>query len=76
MYMCNYVFLQLYVVCHAVISSCDSHMTHSYDHVTLTGTNEEYNGVITNGAKLLFAYAEATVPKITVITRKVIFAFQ
>ena len=35
------------------------------------GTHEEYNGIIRNGAKLLFAYAEATVPKITVITRKV-----
>jgi len=34
------------------------------------GTNEEHNGIIRNGAKLLFAYAEATVPKITVITRK------
>ena len=37
------------------------------------GTHEEYNGIIRNGAKLLFAYAEATVPKITVITRKVKF---
>jgi propionyl-CoA carboxylase beta chain len=36
----------------------------------LPGTHEEYNGIIRNGAKLLFAYAEATVPKITVITRK------
>ena len=35
-----------------------------------TGTHEEHNGIIRNGAKLLFAYAEATVPKITVITRK------
>ncbi len=35
------------------------------------GTYEEYNGIIRNGAKLLYAYAEATVPKITVITRKV-----
>ncbi len=34
------------------------------------GTHEEHNGIIRNGAKLLFAYAEATVPKITVITRK------
>ena len=56
-----------------IASSCDSHVTHSYDHVTLnTGTHEEYNGIIRSGAKLLFAYAEATVPKITVITRKVI----
>ena len=38
---------------------------------TCPGTHEEYNGIIRNGAKLLFAYAEATVPKITVITRKV-----
>ena len=36
----------------------------------LPGTAQEYGGIITNGAKLLYAYAEATVPKITVITRK------
>ncbi len=36
----------------------------------LPGTDQEYGGIITHGAKLLFAYAEATVPKITVITRK------
>ena len=36
----------------------------------LPGTSQEHNGIIKNGAKLLFAYAEATVPKITVITRK------
>lgn len=36
----------------------------------LPGTSQEHNGVIKHGAKLLFAYAEATVPKITVITRK------
>ena len=36
----------------------------------LPGTGQEYGGVIKHGAKLLFAYAEATVPKITVITRK------
>ncbi len=36
----------------------------------LPGTHQEYNGVIRHGAKMLFAYAEATVPKITVITRK------
>lgn len=36
----------------------------------ISGTHEEHNGIIRNGAKLLFAYAEATVPKITVITRK------
>lgn len=36
----------------------------------LPGTDQEWNGIITHGAKLLYAYAEATVPKITVITRK------
>ncbi|OQW71266.1 MAG: methylmalonyl-CoA carboxyltransferase [Proteobacteria bacterium ST_bin13] len=36
----------------------------------LPGTAQELNGIIKHGAKLLFAYAEATVPKITVITRK------
>mmetsp|Transcript_21683 Transcript_21683/g.31550 ORF Transcript_21683/g.31550 Transcript_21683/m.31550 type:complete len:535 (-) Transcript_21683:95-1699(-) len=36
----------------------------------LPGTAQEHNGIIRNGAKLLYAYAEATVPKITVITRK------
>ncbi len=36
----------------------------------LPGTGQEYGGVIKHGAKLLFAYAEATVPKVTVITRK------
>tara|TARA_R110002096_G_scaffold428927_1_gene641280 strand:- start:110599 stop:112131 length:1533 start_codon:yes stop_codon:yes gene_type:complete len=36
----------------------------------LPGTAQEYGGVIKHGAKLLFAYGEATVPKITVITRK------
>ena len=36
----------------------------------LPGTSQEYNGVIKHGAKLLFAYGEATVPKVTVITRK------
>ncbi|MBP7508613.1 MAG: acyl-CoA carboxylase subunit beta [Prolixibacteraceae bacterium] len=36
----------------------------------LPGTNQEYNGIIIHGAKLLFAYGEATVPKITVILRK------
>ncbi|MGB0888853.1 MAG: carboxyl transferase domain-containing protein, partial [Solirubrobacterales bacterium] len=34
------------------------------------GTSQEYGGIIKHGAKLLYAYAEATVPKITVITRK------
>ena len=36
----------------------------------LPGTTQEYGGVIKHGAKLLFAYGEATVPKVTVITRK------
>ncbi|RMX07168.1 acyl-CoA carboxylase subunit beta [Allofranklinella schreckenbergeri] len=36
----------------------------------MPGTAQEYGGIIKHGAKLLFAYAEATVPKITVITRK------
>jgi propionyl-CoA carboxylase beta chain len=36
----------------------------------LPGTNQEYGGIIKHGAKLLYAFAEATVPKITVITRK------
>ena len=37
----------------------------------MPGTAQEYGGIIRHGAKLLYAYAEATVPKITVITRKV-----
>jgi propionyl-CoA carboxylase beta chain len=36
----------------------------------LPGTQQEYGGIIRHGAKLLFAFAEATVPKLTVITRK------
>ena len=36
----------------------------------LPGTNQEYGGIIRHGAKLLYAYCEATVPKVTVITRK------
>jgi methylmalonyl-CoA decarboxylase subunit alpha len=36
----------------------------------LPGTAQEYGGIITNGAKLLFAYGEATVPKVTIILRK------
>lgn len=36
----------------------------------LPGTDQEFNGIIKHGAKLLYAYAEATVPKITFITRK------
>lgn len=36
----------------------------------LPGTNQEWNGLITHGAKLLYAYAEATVPKVSLTTRK------
>ena len=36
----------------------------------MPGTTQEYGGIIKHGAKLLFAYAEATVPKVTLITRK------
>lgn len=36
----------------------------------LPGTNQEHNGIIRHGAKIVYAYAEATVPKITLITRK------
>ena len=36
----------------------------------LPGTIQEYGGIIRNGAKMLYAYAEATVPKITIVTRK------
>jgi len=36
----------------------------------LPGTDQEWNGIIVHGAKLLYAFAEATVPKVTVITRK------
>ena len=36
----------------------------------LPGTDQEWSGIITNGAKLLFAFSEATVPRVTLITRK------
>jgi propionyl-CoA carboxylase beta chain len=36
----------------------------------LPGTSQEYGGIITHGAKLVYAYAEATVPKVTIIIRK------
>jgi propionyl-CoA carboxylase beta chain len=36
----------------------------------LPGTDQEWQGIIRRGAKLLYAYAEATVPKVTIITRK------
>ena len=41
----------------------------------ILGTAQEYGGIIRHGAKLLYAFAEATVPKITVITRKVTIIF-
>src|SRR5690606_5672858 len=36
----------------------------------LPGTNQEYGGIIRHGAKMLYAYSEATVPKVTLIVRK------
>ena len=36
----------------------------------MPGVSQEHNGIIKNGAKLLYAYGEATVPKVTIITRK------
>ncbi|HNG06579.1 MAG TPA: carboxyl transferase domain-containing protein, partial [Saprospiraceae bacterium] len=36
----------------------------------LPGTDQEWHGIITNGAKLLYAFCEATVPRVTLITRK------
>jgi propionyl-CoA carboxylase beta chain len=36
----------------------------------LPGTDQEWNGIITNGAKLLYAFSDATVPRVSVITRK------
>jgi propionyl-CoA carboxylase beta chain len=36
----------------------------------MPGTKQEHNGIIRHGAKLLFAYAEATVPRVTLILRK------
>ncbi|MBI4234543.1 MAG: methylmalonyl-CoA carboxyltransferase, partial [Chloroflexi bacterium] len=36
----------------------------------MPGTNQEYGGIIKHGAKLIYAYAEATVPKVSVLTRK------
>ena len=36
----------------------------------LPGTDQEWNGIIRRGAKLIYGYAEATVPKVTIITRK------
>ena len=38
--------------------------------IIIIGTDQEYGGIIRQGAKLLYAYAEATVPKLTIITRK------
>ena len=42
----------------------------------LPGVGQEHSGIIRHGAKLLYAYAEATVPKLTVITRKVLEIYQ
>ena len=39
-------------------------------YLAFPGTDQEWNGIIKHGAKLLYAFAEATVPKVTVITRK------
>ena len=60
---------------------CQDFYQVTYRHITIyffsfilthsTGTDQEYGGIIRQGAKLLYAYAEATVPKVTVITRKV-----
>ena len=36
----------------------------------MPGVNQEYGGIIRHGAKLIYAYAEATVPKVSIITRK------
>jgi propionyl-CoA carboxylase beta chain len=38
----------------------------------MPGTSQEYGGIIRHGAKLIYAYAEATVPKISVLTRKAV----
>ena len=38
----------------------------------LPGVEQEYNGVIRHGAKIIYAYCESTVPKLTVVTRKAI----
>ena len=63
----------------ASFSSFHPSTLYSYHAFTLTLTfllftplspSQEHGGIIRNGAKLLYAYAEATVPKITVITRK------
>lgn len=55
------------VILHHIFILTNTHYPNAYTYV---GSYEEHNGIIRNGAKLLFAYAEATVPKITVITRK------
>jgi propionyl-CoA carboxylase beta chain len=49
---------------------CDAFNIPVVTFVDVPGTSQEYGGIIKHGAKLLYAYAEATVPKITVITRK------
>ena len=54
------------------ILRCVQHSLITFEDVPgfLPGTNQEFGGIIKHGAKLLFAFAEATVPKVTVITRK------
>lgn len=54
-----------------VVLTVDQLQTVTHALLFQTGTAQEYGGIIRHGAKLLYAYAEATVPKITVITRKV-----
>jgi len=49
------------------VRTCDAFNTPV---LTFVGTDQEWNGIIRRGAKLIYAYAEATVPKVTVITRK------
>src|SRR6267142_4226124 len=53
----------------AISSSCSRAMP-ATSSPALRGSAEEFGGIIKHGAKLLFAFAEATVPKVTVITRK------
>jgi len=58
---------------HALLRFCDAFnipLITFVDVPDFAGADQEWNGIITHGAKLLYAYAEATVPKITIITRK------
>ncbi|MCX5840545.1 MAG: acyl-CoA carboxylase subunit beta [Deltaproteobacteria bacterium] len=60
--------------CHRFIRFCDAFniplLTFADVPGYMPGTNQEWSGIISHGAKLLHAYSEATVPKITVVTRK------